>query len=134
MASHRSDQGETLIEIAIAITVLAIGIVALINALGTHVLTTVANKNQAQANAILGSAAEYVKGLPNSGGSALTDACTPTTAQAITTQVPHDSAVTVTYGPGQAINGVTPCRKLTVVPVTVDGPFHLTVNVVRRAP
>lgn len=113
-------------EILAALTILAIGVVGLLTALGTHVTTTVANRSQSKASTALLEAAEYVKSLPYA-------ACGPATAQSVSTSaLPRDPAFAVSYGPGHQL-GSTSCGDLTIVPVTVTGDgFTLHVDVAKR--
>jgi prepilin-type N-terminal cleavage/methylation domain-containing protein len=121
------ERGDTLVEILVALAILGVGIVALVGALGTNVTTTVVNRSQAKAETTLLAASEYVKAL-----APFTFACGGS-AVALTTEVPHDAAFAITYGPPAQVGG-TACAKLVRVPVTVTGDgFRLTVDVVKRA-
>lgn len=126
MKDRLDDQGDTLIEVLAAVTILAIGVTGLITALGTHVTTTVANRSQSQASTALLEAAEYVKAIPYS-------ACGPSSVQyPSASTVPHDAAFVVSYGPGHQL-GTTSCSELTIVPVTVVGDgFSLHLDVTKR--
>ncbi|MCU1624761.1 MAG: hypothetical protein JWL79_3606 [Frankiales bacterium] len=111
------DQGDSLIEVLVALAVLGIGITGLLTAVSTHITTTTINRDQSQIETTLVSAAEYVKSLPFS---AFTG-CTPTGWTNLTTStVPHDPAFTVEYGNARQ-QGATPCATLTVVSVRVTG-------------
>ena len=127
MSRLRADSGDTLVEILVALAVLGIGIVALTGALLTSVTTTTVNRQQAQAESVLVSAAEHVKALP------LPATCAGSgTATVGTADVPRDPAYTVTYGPAHPVEG-QPCAQLLAVPVRVTGHgFDLAVTVVRR--
>lgn len=127
MRADRGDRGDSLVEILAALVVLSIGVVGLLTALATHASTTVVNRSQAQASTLLLAAAEHVKSLPYA-------ACGPSGATAVTTAaLPHDPLFTITYGPGRALDGSTPCAELTVVPVRVVGDgFDLSSDVVKR--
>lgn len=124
---NRGDRGDSLIEILVAVAVLGIAVTALMFGLGTNATTTISNRSQSKAATILQDAAEYVKAL--SGGT-----CSPNSSTTITnTDVPHDSAFTVTYGPATDFNGSTSCNVMAKVPVTVTGDgYTLTLTVVRR--
>jgi Tfp pilus assembly protein PilV len=126
MRRELGDRGDSLVEILAAVTILAIGITGLLTALGTHVTTTIANRSQTKASTTLLEAAEYVKALPYA-------ACGPASAVPVsTTQLPRDSAFSVTYGPGHQL-GSTSCSDLTIVPVTVSGDgFTLHLDVAKR--
>lgn len=121
------DHGDTLVEILVALTVLGIGITALLGGLVTNVLTTSVNRNQAQVSATLLAASEHVKSLAavtcGAGTVTLTDA-----------QVPHDeTSFDVTYGPAEAFDASTSCDVLYRVPVRVVGDgFDVSVVVVKR--
>lgn len=123
MPAH-SDSGDTLVEVLVALSVLSIGIVALVTALVTNTTVTVVNRSQAQAETTLLAAAEYVKTLPAA-------TCGLSAEVPVTTaQVPRDPAFSVTYGPSAPLAG---CDVWTV-PVTVEGDgFELTLDVVRRS-
>lgn len=130
-ASVLNDRGDSLVEILAAVAVLGIGIVGLMTALATHASTTGINRDQAQASTLLLTSAEYVKSLAYTGTAG---SCTPISATAISqAALPHDTAYTLTYGPGQQLDGSTTCDMLEVVPVTVTGNgFTLTTDVVKR--
>lgn len=61
MPGPRPDSGETFIEILVAIVLLGVGVVFTISGLVTSINTTTFNRTQAQINASLTSAAEWVK-------------------------------------------------------------------------
>ncbi|MDQ1686649.1 MAG: hypothetical protein QOC82_3386 [Frankiaceae bacterium] len=94
--------------------------------LSTDAATTIVNRDQSRVDSILNASAEYVKSLPYqscSGG-----------ATTITTQVPHDSAFTATFGPAVAFSGAVSCSAMQRVPVTVTGNgFTVTLDVVKRS-
>src|SRR3954465_44140 len=96
--SNEGQGGFTLIEGLGAMIVLGTGIAQLLGALGMQAKTSFANHSQSQAESVLGAAAEYVKGLPYDdstvGGANCGGGTTP-----VTTQVDHDAAFGVTYGP-----------------------------------
>lgn len=123
----RGDGGETLIEILVSLAILGIAVTALLVALATNASTTIVNRDQAQAEATLLAASEYVKALAY-------PSCSSGSATTVTAaQVPHDPGFTVTYGPAVAFDSSTPCATLARVPVTVTGEgFTLTLDVVRR--
>lgn len=121
------DRGETLIEILAALTVLGIGITALLGGLATNITATSVNRSQSQASATLLSASEYVKSLG-------TVTCGAAPVTVLESQVPHDSAVfTITYGGAVDFNAGTPCTSLQRVPVRVVGDgFDMSLDVVKR--
>lgn len=126
MGGPHGDAGDTLVEILVALAVLGIGIVALTGALVTNVTTTGINREQAQAESVLTSAAEHVKGL------AALPGCGAAAVAVSVADVPRDPAYAVTYGPAQAVEG-QPCSALVAVPVNVTGNgFALSVTVVKR--
>lgn len=117
-------------EILVAMSILSVGIVALVAALATNVTATVVNRSQAKAESTLLAASEYVKSLTFTSAQFSCSGGSPTTIT--TAQVPHDPAFTVTYGPNAQL-GTTACSTLVRVPVTVTGDgFTLTVDVVKR--
>lgn len=127
MRGRRGEAGDSLVEILVALAVLSIGIVALVGALTTNVTTTVVNRDQAQAESTLTSAAEYVKRL------SLPFTCNGGTATSVPfNAVPRGPAFSVSYGPPEPLAG-QPCSNLIAVPVNVSGGgFSLTVRVVKR--
>lgn len=58
---RRSQTGETLVEVLIALVLLAIGVVAIVGAIGTTVLGSHLHRTQADANTVLTTAMERVK-------------------------------------------------------------------------
>ena len=128
--SRRLDEGFTLIEVLIAMIVLGIGVAALMTAFGTQIKTSLTNRNQSEAEALLTAAAEYVKSLPYPAS------CTPIggkTLAASGPELPHDTAFTIKYGPGTLFDGATDFCSIQQVPLTVDGQgYHLSLNVIRR--
>lgn len=136
--SGRRDAGETLVEILVSLTVLGIGVAALMTALGTHASTTGINRSQAQAATLQLAAAEYVKALPitdaNLDGGI--DSCAQLTDTDVSqAEMPHDPLFQISFGPAVRLDG-TPCvdgDDLAVVPVKVVGDgFSLELSVVRR--
>jgi prepilin-type N-terminal cleavage/methylation domain-containing protein len=127
-AERGGDNGETLIEILVALAILGIGISALLVALATNASTTVVNRDQAHAEAALLGAAEWVKAQPFpacTGGAATT---TITAAE-----VPRATGFVLSYGRAVDFDGTTPCADLARIPVTVTGSgFTLTLDVVMR--
>jgi Tfp pilus assembly protein PilV len=61
MFGRLTDHGETFIEILITLILLSVGVVFTVTALVTTIHTTTFNRTQAQVNASLASAAEWVK-------------------------------------------------------------------------
>lgn len=60
----RSDRGETLVEILVALVILGIGVVALMGGLATAVFGSSLHRNQSDADAALVMALENIKALP----------------------------------------------------------------------
>lgn len=126
MRRPQGEAGDTLVEILVALAVLGIGIVALTGALVTNVTTTSINREQAQAESVLASAAEFVKGLSG------TPACGVFLASPTLTEVPRSAAYAITFGPAVSVDS-QPCAQLVGVPVNVTGNgFALSVTVVKR--
>jgi type II secretory pathway pseudopilin PulG len=126
MRRPQGDSGDTLVEILVALAVLGIGIVALTGALTTNVTTTGLNRQQAQAESVLTSAAEHVKGL------ATAPACGAVVTAPTVSEVPRSADYAVSYGPAEAVEG-QPCAEVVAVPVKVTGNgFNLSVTVVKR--
>jgi prepilin-type N-terminal cleavage/methylation domain-containing protein len=143
------DRGDSLIEILVSLTVLSIGITAIVFALGTNASTTITNRGQAQAETSLLAASEYVKALAPT--AAELSACPsvlypilPTAVATIST-IPHDPAYSITYGPASPLPVPSPapspsaasgCSSLVAVPVRVFDPlgngFDLKTLVVKR--
>ena len=128
MKRLRGEGGESLIEILVALAVLSIGITALLVALGTHASSTINNRQQSQAESVLASAAEYVKGL-----STVPFSCTggaPVTV--LSADLPRPSGYTITYGPAESLDGQA-CTTISAVPVAVSGEgYTLSVKVAKR--
>lgn len=125
-----AERGDSLVEILVSLAVLGIGITALMSGLAANASTSVLNRSQSRADALLNSTAEYVKSLSFSDAS-LTCGGSPTTNPAA---VPRDSAFTVVYGGASAFSSGVTCSLLKQVPITVTGDgFTLTMVVVRRA-
>jgi prepilin-type N-terminal cleavage/methylation domain-containing protein len=108
------DRGDTLIEILVALAILSIGIVALVGAIGANASATSVNRQQAQVDSVLLSAAEYVKSVPLN--SALCSAPVPFDAN----RVPRPAGYTVTFGTLTAYPGQV-CPDLATVAITVTG-------------
>lgn len=125
---QNSDRGDTLVEILVALAILSIGIAGLLTALGTHVSITSNNREQSQAESVLASAAEYVKGLTT-----ISFACpggAPVTV--LTAELPRPSGYTVTYGAAESVDGQA-CASIVAIPVAVTGNgYALSVKVVKR--
>lgn len=123
------DEGFTLIEVLVAMIVLGIGVAALMTAFGTQIKTSLTNRDQSEAAALLTAAAEYVKSVP------YPSTCTAIAGQTLAAPGPelaHDSTFTIKFGPGSAFDGASLCS-IQQVPVFVDGHgYHLTLMVVRR--
>lgn len=126
----RSDEGFTLVEVLVAMIVLGIGVAALMTAFGTQIKTSLTNRNQSEAAALLTAAAEYVKGVPYPA------TCTPITGKSLLPagpELPHDPAFTVKYDNGQLFDGAADLCSIQQVLVHVDGQgYHLAVTVIRR--
>lgn len=117
------ESGFTLVEVLIAIIILGIGIAALLGALAMNAKSSLNNRDQAKAAALLSSAAEYVKSLT------YPSTCSAIPAGSLPT---NDVAFTVSYGPGQSVAGASLCA-LQQVPVTVAGRgYNLSVSVIKR--
>jgi Tfp pilus assembly protein PilV len=133
----RCDTGDTLIEVLVALVILSIGIVGLMTALATHASTTGANRSQAQAEATLLAASEYVKGLPLTACGAPTEkAHSLLPADNLNAKVPHATGFSVSQGAAQSMVTSTTggCHLLSKVPITVTGDgFTLTLDVVMRS-
>jgi prepilin-type N-terminal cleavage/methylation domain-containing protein len=128
----RVEDGFTLVEVLVSMIILGIGVAALLTAFGTQAKTSLANRNQSAASALLVAAAEYVKSVSYTNNGTH---CNPISGTVPTSAVPYDtSEFTVTFGPGAALPGGTTCA-LQQVPVNVDGVsngYHLSVTVVKR--
>lgn len=129
MRRPRGSAGESMIELLVAMVVLSIGITGLLGALAAHATSTTNNRQQSQAESVLASAAEYVKGL-----STVSISCPGGPSVTVsTTQLTRPSGYTVTYGPAEALDGQA-CASIVAIPVDVTGNgFALSVNVVKRA-
>ena len=136
MATHGRDRGDTLVEILAAVSILSIGVIALITALATITKATGANRNQAQALTTLLAAAEYVKTM----NLAATDyaSCGPTPAALSATQFTAASGFTARYLQGSPVpvpsgQTATLCTSVLEIPVQVQGAgFSMQLMVVRR--
>ena len=128
-----TDDGFTLVEVLMALIVLGIGVAALMAAMGMHVKTSAANRNQAAGAAMLVTASEYVKSYawnPTvSGGT-----CAAIQASDLPTPAPTPpTGYTVTYGAGQTMPPASPCE-LQKMTVEVKGfGYDLQVDVAKRA-
>lgn len=121
------DRGDSLVEILVALAVLAIGITGLLGALADHAATTTINRDQSQVETALLSAAEYVKSLPFA-------QCTPAGWTTVTqAAVPHDPAYTLEYGNAHPL-GTVSCSDLAVVQLraTGNGFQNVVLDVVKR--
>ena len=130
------DEGFTLIEVLMALIILGTGIAALLGAMAMHAKTTLANRNQAQAESILAATSEYVKALSWAPvRNAATHTCPAIPGQpslAAAGPVVHDPAFTVSYSAGHALGSIDSCL-LQVIDVNVTGNgYTLTVSIVKR--
>lgn len=124
------DRGDTLIEVLVAVTILAIGVTAIVGALGAMASTTIANRGQARAETALLAASEYVKTMPLT--AADFTSCGPAPATLIASQVAVPAGFVPSFAQGSAAPGTT-CDQLIQIPVQVTGEgFTLSVAVVRR--
>jgi prepilin-type N-terminal cleavage/methylation domain-containing protein len=110
--SRRGDDGDSLIEVLVALAVLGIGVTALTGGLSADVSTSIINRDQSQMDTLLNASAEWVKALPY-------QSCTGNTTSITTAQVPHPAAYTVSYGPVAAFGNGAGCSDLERVTVTV---------------
>jgi prepilin-type N-terminal cleavage/methylation domain-containing protein len=132
---ERGDEGDTLVEILVALAILGIGISALLVALATNASTTVVSRDQAQAGTALVAAAEWVKAQPFS--SFTCDATPPAVAPAgtVITATQPPAGFVATYGVATPVAGAT-CASLVRIPVTVTQTGHdysVSLDVIRRA-
>jgi Tfp pilus assembly protein PilE len=126
-----SDDGDTLIEILAAVTILSIGVVALITALGVMSTTTVSNRSQAQAETALLAGAEFVKNMPLT--TAEFASCGPAGRAINPTEVKIPAGFSLRFAQGSAVASA-PCTQLVKIPVQVSGDgYNLSLDVVRRA-
>ena len=129
----QDDLGFTLIEVLVALVILGTAVTALITGLAVNAKTTLGNKNQSQASASLGAAAEYVKALSWSALPACGAAASVDITQA---QVSHDAGLTLSYSVTKdqsPILGSSPCAVIRLVTVRVSGNgFDLSTDVLRR--
>ena len=128
---RRDDRGDTLVEILAAITILGIGVTALVTALGVMATTTVSNRSQARAETALLAGAEFVKTMPMSSVEFTSCGPTPRTLTVAELKVPTGFSVRILQG--SALTGAS-CSQLVQLPVQVTGDgYTLSVAVVRRA-
>lgn len=122
------DEGDSLVEVLVSVTVLSIGVISLVTALQTNVTATVINRDQAQLETLVLSEAEYVKSIP------LTAALCTAAAPFDTSAVPRPIGYTVTFGTLTGFQGQS-CSKLASVAIAVSGNgFSLPpVTVVKRS-
>lgn len=118
MRSIRGERGDTLVEILVALTILGIGIGALVTALGVNATTSVTNRSQAQLEAVLLSAAEHVKTL------SFTTVCIGTLAwQPVISpdDVPRDTAFNVRWRAAHVFgDDATACNASTELPTGTE--------------
>lgn len=119
MDHRRADAGDSLVEILVAMAVLSIGITGLLTALATQVSTTAVNRDQAQMESVLTSAAEYVKSRQ------LTSSCSPAASPSSwstipTSAVPHGPAFVAEFSNTHQVGSIS-CSALTAVTVRVTG-------------
>lgn len=136
MLRRRGDTGESLIEILAAMTILSIGITALVTALGTHATVTRVNRSQSQAATTLLAAAELVKALPLGDSIApygQVDSCAGLTdADVTTTELAHDAVYQLSYAPVSCpANARAIVVRITLSTTDADG-FNETLDVVKR--
>lgn len=135
MPSARTAQdGDSLIEVLVALAVLSIGITALLGALADHATTTTINRDQSQIETALMSGAEYVKSLPFSTGAAPTPCSLTGWTTIATSKVPYDdSKFVLEYGNGSALGSIS-CTEIAQLQVraTGQGFQNVLVTVLKR--
>ena len=127
------DEGFTLVEVLMAMIVLGIGIAALMTAMGTHIKTSVANRNQAAATSTLTAAAEYVKAYawnPTVAGGT----CAAISGATLGSGGPTPpNGFSISYGNGQTVTSASPCE-LQRITVHVTGfGYDESVDIAKRA-
>lgn len=116
----RDERGDSLVEILVALAVLGIGITGLLTALVTHASTTTINKDQAQIETALLSAAEYVKALPYVACTGTPTGWTTIDSTSGAPAVPADGSYLLEYGQLRQL-GTADCAELAQVTVRVTG-------------
>lgn len=133
MTSQPDDEGFTLVEVLVAMIVLGIGIAALMSAMGTHVKTTVANRNQAIATSTLTAAAEYVKSYQWNPVLAA-GTCPAISGATLTSNGPTaPTGLAITYSDGQSMPSASMCELQRVTVHVVGFGYDLSVDVAKRA-
>jgi len=134
MSTPKHEQGFTLVEVLVAMLVLGIGIAALMTAMGTHIKTSAANRNQAEATSTLSAAAEYVKSYTWNPPTPVGGTCPAIRSSDLASSGPAaPTGYTITYGDGQSISSASACE-LQRVAVRVTGfGWDESVDVTKRA-
>jgi Tfp pilus assembly protein PilV len=131
----RRDTGESLVEILAAVTILSIGVTALVTALGTHATVTRVNRSQSQASTSLQAAAELVKSLPlaDSPPDGRIDSCAGLTDADVTmAELAHDPLYKISYAPVACSAGARSVVVRVVVSTTDADGFTADLDVVKR--
>jgi prepilin-type N-terminal cleavage/methylation domain-containing protein len=117
------DRGDSLIEVLIALSILSIGVTALMFGLGTNITTSVTNRIQSEGVTALESAAEYVKSLDQA-----TICATTTQTSVPASEVVAPTGATISFGPVTTV-GSEACSAIAAIPVQVAGNGFQTIHV-----